>query len=156
MSFRLTNALAMFIDYMNWIFHLYLDKLVVVFIEYILVYSKTKEEHAEYLRLLLQILRDKKLWQTIQMWVLDEGCKISRPCSISRGISIDSNKIEAVLNWERPTMVTKVRSFLRLVEYYRRFIKGFFQIVFPLTQLTRKNVPFEWTTKCERRSHELR
>ena len=62
MSFGLTNALAMFMDYKNWIFRPYLDKFVVVFIDDTLVYSRTEEEYAEHLRPILQILREQKLY----------------------------------------------------------------------------------------------
>ena len=70
------------------------------------------------------------------------------------GILVDHSKIEAVLNWERLTTVTEARSFLGLAAYYRRFIKSFSQIALPLTYLTRKNVPFEWTTKYEKSFQE--
>jgi hypothetical protein len=65
------------------------------------------------------------------------------------GEAVDPSKVEAVLNWERPTNVTEIRSFLGLAGYYRCFIKGFSQIVIPLSKLTRKGVPFEWDSECE-------
>ncbi|XP_025678445.1 uncharacterized mitochondrial protein AtMg00860-like [Arachis hypogaea] len=63
---------------------------------------------------------------------------------------MDPSKIEAVVQWELPTTVTEVRSFLRLAGYYRRFIRGFSQVALPLTYLTRKEVPFVWTAECDR------
>ncbi|XP_072081170.1 uncharacterized protein [Arachis hypogaea] len=65
------------------------------------------------------------------------------------GIAVDPSKVEAVMEWERPTTVTEVRSFLGLAGYYRRFIEGFSRIALPMTKLTRKEVPFEWTSECE-------
>ncbi|XP_072066812.1 uncharacterized protein [Arachis hypogaea] len=65
------------------------------------------------------------------------------------GIAVDPSKVEAVMEWERPTTVTKVRSFLGLAGYYRRFIEGFSRIALPMTKLTRKDVPFVWTSECE-------
>ena len=64
-------------------------------------------------------------------------------------IQMDPKKIEAIIDWLRPTTVTEVRSFLGLVGYYRRFMKDFSKIVAPLTRLTHKNVKFIWTDRCE-------
>ena len=82
------------------------------------------------------------------MQILDEGGQIPRTCILG-GISVDSSKIEALLNWEWPTTVTEVRSFLGLAEYYRQFVKNLSQIALPLTKLTKKNASFEWTIECE-------
>ena len=65
------------------------------------------------------------------------------------GIQVDPKKIEAIIDWPRPTTVTEVRSFLGLAGYYRRFVKDFSKIATPLTRLTQKNVRFDWTDKCE-------
>ena len=65
------------------------------------------------------------------------------------GISVDPRKVEAVLDWSSPTSVTEVRSFLGLAGYYRRFIENFLKIAVPLTNLTRKSVPFVWCSKCQ-------
>ena len=66
------------------------------------------------------------------------------------GIIVVPNKIEAMVNWDRPTNVSEVRSFLGLAGYYRRFVDGFPRITTHLTQLTRKNVKFEWKEECEK------
>ncbi|XP_057758180.1 uncharacterized mitochondrial protein AtMg00860-like [Arachis stenosperma] len=65
------------------------------------------------------------------------------------GIAVDPSKVEAVMEWQRSTMVTKVRSFLDLAGYFQRFIKRFSQIALPMTKLTLKKMPFLWTTECE-------
>ena len=65
------------------------------------------------------------------------------------GIQVDPKKIEAVADWPRPTTVTKIRSFLGLAGYYRRFVKDFSKIAAPLTRLTQKNVKFVWTDRCK-------
>ena len=65
-------------------------------------------------------------------------------------ITVDPNKIEAVVNWDRPTNVSEVRSFLGLAGYYRRFVEGFSRIAALLTQLTWKNVKFKWKEECEK------
>ena len=72
------------------------------------------------------------------------------------GIYVDSQKVEAVANWEQPTTVTEVQSFLGLVGYYCRFIEGFSKIAGPLHCLTRKGVKFEWTDRCEESFQKLK
>ena len=128
---------------MNSIYRPYLDKFVVVFIDDILIYSKTKEEHEEHLKIALQVLRDNKLYAKLskcEFW-LEEVSFLGHVIS-KDGISVDPSKVEAVLNWERPTNITEIRSFLGLAGYYRRFIKDFSKIAVPLTRLTRKENPY--------------
>ena len=67
-----------------------------------------------------------------------------------QGISVDPEKVKAVLEWPRPTNVTEIRSFLGLAGYYRRFVEGFSKIAVPLTRLTQKEVRFEWSDVCEK------
>ena len=144
MSFGLTNALAVFMDLMNRVFHEYLDRFVIVFIDNILVYSKSQKEYEEHLRMVLQILRDRKLYAKSKMcefWlnqVVFLGHVISKD-----GITMDPNKIKAIVNWAVPTNVSEIRSFLGLGGYYRRFVEGFSRIATPLTRLTRKNAKFD-------------
>lgn len=72
------------------------------------------------------------------------------------GILVDPSKIEAVKNWPRPASVSEVRSFLGLASYYRRFVEGFSKIAVPLTELTRKNMRFAWSDRCEASFQELK
>ncbi|GKU89641.1 hypothetical protein SLEP1_g3755 [Rubroshorea leprosula] len=72
------------------------------------------------------------------------------------GISVDPEKVKAVVEWSRPTNVTEVRSFLGLAGYYRRYVEGFSRIAVPLTRLTQKGVKFEWTDECEQSYQELK
>ena len=155
MPFGLTNAPAAFMDLMNRVFKDFLDKFVVVFIDDILVYSKTEEEHEEHLRLTLQTLKEKQLYakfKKCEFW-LDKVVFLGHVIS-KDGISVDTAKVEAVSNWSQPKNASEVRSFLGLAGYYRRFIEGFSKIALPLTKLTRKNQKFEWTDDCKR-SFEL-
>jgi len=157
MPFGVTNAPAVFMDYMNRIFRPYLDRFVVVFIDDILIYSRTREEHADHLRIVLEVLREHQLYGKLskcEFW-LDEVQFLGHVIS-SRGISVDPSKIETVLKWERPQTVTEVRSFLGLAGYYRRFVEGFSKMVSPLTQLTRKDQPFSWTDKCDECFEEMK
>jgi len=157
MPFGVTNAPAIFMDYINRIFHHFLDKFVVVFIDDILIYSRTKEEHGEHLRSMLEILREKRLYDKLskcELW-LEEVNFLGHVIS-GQGISVYPTKVEAVLKWERPKTATEIRSFVGLAGYYRRFIKDFSRIVTPLTQLTHKNQPFAWTDRCEQSFVELK
>ncbi|XP_027922949.1 uncharacterized protein K02A2.6-like [Vigna unguiculata] len=157
MPFGVTNAPALFMDYMNKIFRPFLDKFVVVFIDDILIYSKTHEDHVQYLRTVLGILMEEKLYAKLskcEFWMREVqflGHVIS-----SLGILVDPTKVDVVLQWERPKSVKKITSFVGLAGYYKRFIEGFSKIVAPLTHLTRKDQPFAWTYKCEESFQELK
>ena len=147
--FGLTNASAAFMDLMNRVFHPYLDQFVVVFIDDILVYSKDAQDHEQHLRMVLQILREKKLFAKLskcEFW-LNEVSVLGYIVYVE-GIRVDPTKIEAIVNWKPPRNVTEVRSFLGLAGYYRRFVKGFSVIASSLTKLLRKGVKFEWDNKC--------
>ncbi|KAL0559024.1 hypothetical protein IC582_003613 [Cucumis melo] len=150
MSFGLTNAPAVFMVLMNRVFREFLDTFVIVFIDDILIYSKTEAEHEEHLRIVLQTLRDNKLYAKFskcEFWLKQVsflGHVVSKV-----GVSVDPAKIEAVTGWTRPSTVSEVRSFLGLAGYYRRFVENFSRIATPLTQLTRKGAPFVWSKECE-------
>jgi len=119
---------------------------MVVFIDNILVYSNSHLEHKQHLRVVLQTLRENQLYAKLdkcEFW-LKEVVFLGHVIS-AEGIFVDPRKVEAVLKRERPTNVTKIRSFLGLAGYYRRFIEGFSTIASPLTKLTRKKVRFVWS-----------
>ncbi|KAB2607658.1 S ribonuclease [Pyrus ussuriensis x Pyrus communis] len=157
MPFGLTNAPAAFMDLMNRVFQPYLDRFVIVFIDDILVYSKSKAEHVRHLTLVLKRLREHQLYAKFskcQFW-LDQVAFLGHIIS-AQGILVDPQKIAAVESWEQPRTVTEVRSFLGLAGYYRRFVKDFSVIALPLTRLTRKEVKFEWDDKCEQSFQQLK
>jgi hypothetical protein len=142
-SFRLTNAPAYFMYLMNKVFMEFLDKFVVVFIDDILIFSKTKEEHDEHMRLVLQKLREHKLYakrSKCEFW-LKEVSFLGHVVS-NGGIAVDRSKVQDVLNWKPPTNVSEIRSFLGLARYYRRFIEGFSKLAKPMTALLEKNAKF--------------
>ena len=112
MPFGLTNAPVVFMDLMNRVFHLYLDQFMVVFIDDILVYSSNKDENRKHLRIVLQILREKRLFAKFKkcdFW-LEEISFLGHIIS-GQGILVDPIKIEVILNWEAPKSVMKVHSF---------------------------------------------
>ena len=157
MPFGLTNAPTAFMDLMNRVFGPYLDKFVIVFIDDILVYSSSKEEHAEHLRIILQTLREHQLYAKFIkcQFLLDQVAFLGHVVSVE-GISVDPKKIEANVDWKPPTNVTEVRSFLGLAGYYRKFVEGFSKIATPLTKLTRKEEKFIWSEACQNSFDELK
>ena len=118
-----------------------------VFIDDILVYSKDAQEH-QHLKIVVQTLRDKKLYAKLSKceFLLKEVFFLGHIVS-AKGIRVDPTKIAAIVNWKPPRNVIKMRSFLGLVGYYRRFVRGFFVIASLLTKLLRKGIKFEWTDK---------
>jgi hypothetical protein len=154
MSFVLTNAPAYFTYLMNKIFMEYVDKFVVVFIDDLLIYSRSEEEH---LRLVLRKLRDHRLYATLskcEFW-LKQIAFLSH--IISKGdVSVDPSKIQVALCWNAHTSVSKIQSFLGLARYYRRFIDGFSKISKPMTELLEKDRKFKWTPAYEASFQELK
>ena len=152
MPFGLISATAAFMDLMNRVFRAYLDKFVIVFIDDMLIYSRSWEEHAEQLRTVLSTLSEHHLYAKFskcEFW-LDRvqflGHVVSRD-----GISDDPAKIDTVSKWPVPTKVAEIRNSLRLAGYYRRFVEGFSTLAAPLTAWTKKGRKYKWTDKCKRR-----
>ncbi|KAA3483712.1 DNA/RNA polymerases superfamily protein [Gossypium australe] len=144
MPFGLTNAPAVFMDLMNRVFRLYLDKFVVVFIDDILIYSRDESDHAEHLRAILQTLRDNQLhakFSKSEFWLREVGF-LGHIVS-GDGIRVDPGKISTIVEWKQLRNVSEVKSFLGLAGYYRRFVKGFSMIATPMTKLLHKDVKFE-------------
>ena len=130
---------------------------MVVFIDGILVYSKNKEEREKHLRVVLQTLKEHKLFAKLkkcEFW-LDQISFLGHVVS-KDGISVDPGKVEAVLSWKRPTTMFEVISFLGMGGYYKRFIESFFKISQSLTRLTQKNVKFVWSKECHSSFEELK
>jgi hypothetical protein len=135
-SFGLTNVSAHFIYLMNSVFMPELDKFVVVFIDDILVYSKTMEEHEEHLQIVLQHLRAHQLYAKFskcEFWI-NEVPFLGHVIS-PKGITMDPDKVNEVLDWKQPTSVSKVQNFLGLTGYYRMFIPNFSKIAKLITEL---------------------
>jgi hypothetical protein len=142
---------------MNSVFMLELDKFIVVFIDDILIYSKTEEDHVDHLRVVLQRLRDHRLYAKFskcEFWL--NSVKFLGYTISSKGISIDPTKVQEVMDWKPTTSVHQIRSFLGLAGYYQRFIPDFSKIAKPMTELLKKEVKFHWDDKCEKTFHTLR
>jgi hypothetical protein len=157
MSFGLTNASAYFMYLMNKVFMKYLDKFIVVFIDDILVYSRSEEEHEEHLHLTLQKLRENRLYAKLskcEFWI--KQVTFLEHVILKGGIYVDPSKVRDVLSWNAPMSVGDIQSFLRLAGYYQRFIEGFSKISKPITELLEKDKKFVWTSACEASFQELK
>lgn len=145
LPFGLTNAPATFMHLMHQTFRPFLDDFVIVFLDDILIFSKTREEHEEHVRKVLQMLRQEKLFAK------ESKCELFRTeveflgHIVGRdGVRMMEDKVKAVQEWPTPTRVSHVRSFLGTAGYYRRFIRDFSKISTPLSNLTKESTKFEW------------
>ncbi|GBG84145.1 hypothetical protein CBR_g38119 [Chara braunii] len=150
MPFGLCNAPSTFQHAMNRIFHDYLDKFVIVYLDDILIFSKTFEEHVAHLDKVLSLLPQHKFK------INGEKCEFGRTRVLylgheisTKGLKPDDAKVATIRDWPRPQYVTEMRSFLGMTGYYRTFVKNYSIVAAPLTDLTRLDTPWEWTDECE-------
>lgn len=150
MPFGLTNAPAMFQSLMNVLFAELLRKGVLVFMDDILIYSATLEEHAVLLRQVLEILHSNKFYiKRSKCFFAHHSMEYLGHVISDKGVATDPSKVDAVVKWPVPTSVKHLRGFLRLTGYYRRFIQHYGVITRPLTELLRKGSTFMWMTTQE-------
>jgi RNase H-like domain found in reverse transcriptase/Reverse transcriptase (RNA-dependent DNA polymerase)/Integrase zinc binding domain/Chromo (CHRromatin Organisation MOdifier) domain/Retroviral aspartyl protease/Integrase core domain len=150
LPFGLTNAPATFMHLMHQTFREFLDDFVLVFLDDILIFSRTLEEHKQHVAKVLSVLRKEKLFAKeskcdfFKTEVEFLGHLVGRD-----GVRMMQDKVQAVKEWPTPKRVTDVRAFLGTAGYYRKFIKDFSSIAAPLSDLTKDNVKFEWTASQE-------
>ena len=145
MPFGATNAPSQFMHMMNDVLSGYLDVFVLVFLDDILVYSKTVEEHAEHLRKVFAALRKHRLFaKASKCSILEEEVEFLGQWITPHGAAPVKEKVRAVRNWERPQTVKDVRSFLGFANYYRRFVPRYAEVAAPLTYLTKKDIEMTW------------
>ncbi|GBG88384.1 hypothetical protein CBR_g47083 [Chara braunii] len=150
MPFGLCNAPGTFQHAMNRIFHDHLDKFVVVYLDDILIFSTSAEEHAKHVETVLSLLRRHKYKVNL------EKCEFGRTKILylshevsAEGIRPEDAKVASTRDWPRPQTVIEVRSFLGMCGYYRNFVKNYSTVASPLTDLTRLDTPWDWSDECE-------
>ncbi|GJP48756.1 hypothetical protein CLOM_g8031 [Closterium sp. NIES-68] len=157
LSFGLTNAPASFQRAMNDVFREALGEFVLVYLDDILVYSKTEAEHTQHLKWVLGKLREHKYFA--RLWkchFYKRELEYLGHIVGNNGLKVDPKKVTAVQEWPVPQDVGQVRSFLGLANYFRRFLENYSTIVAPLTALTRKGWAWEWTSECQQAFEEVK
>jgi hypothetical protein len=148
--FGLTNAPTTFQEMMNELFHPYLRKFVLVFFDDILIYSKTWTKHLKHLEQVLSLLEENQFYAKRSKCTFgkDEVEYLGHIIS-KEGVKVDPKKIKAIIEWSKPKSISKLRGFMGLTGYYRRFIKNYAHIIAPLTNLLKKN-SFHWSEEARR------
>ena len=157
LPFGLTNAPASFQTMMNNVLAPYLGKFCVVYLDDVLIYSQTPEEHLRHIRLVLEQLQKHKLHVKLSKCLFGRKSVDFLGHIVAEGqVRMDPRKIEAVQDWPRPRTVTEVRGFLGLAGYYRKFIHNFAKMATPLTELTKKTLEFQWTATAQRAFEDVK
>lgn len=157
LPFGLCNAPATFMYLMNDLFKPYLDVFVIVYLDDILIFSKTLNEHKEHVKKVLEILRKNELYakkekcEMFRTEVSFLGHRVS-----GNGIGMEQEKINAVLKWPEPKNVNEIQQFLGLAGYYRRYIKNFSGIVSPISELLSNKITFKWTERQQHAFEQLK
>jgi hypothetical protein len=146
----LTNAPSTFQTVMNSILHPYMRKFVVVYIDDILIFSKSEAKHQAHVRLVLEVLKRKKFYICkAKSSFAQKEVKYLGHIGDKHGIRPGPKKVKAVQTWPVPKNVHDVRSFLGVVNYFRKFIEHYSETAVPLTNLTKKSHPWVWTGRCQ-------
>lgn len=151
MPMGLRNAPATFQAFLNSIFREYIDEFVVIYLDDILVLSDNREDHLRHLRIVLTKLRDYKLYVGRNKYeLMQEETEFLGLIVGRNGVKIGEERKRVIKEWPLPQNITELRSFLGLVQFFRRFIRKFSRIAAPLTNLTRKHSTIsQWDTECE-------
>ena len=157
MPFRLINASATFQAFINNVLREYLNQFVIIYLDDILIYSKTKEQHVQHICKVLQALQDAGLQVKPEKSLFH--CKevhflgfIVTP----EGLRMNSEKIQSVIEWPVPKNIKEVQSFLGFMNFYRKFIEKYSKIASPLTELIRKDQKFKWSPEAQKAFDELK
>ena len=149
MPFGLTNAPSSFQRFMNTIFGDLLDVYIVVYLDDILIFSSSLEEHRDHVKEVLRRLRRHGLYAKAEkcVWEQDSVEFVGFHCS-AKGLRMSEDKVRSILDWPEPRNVRDIQSFLGFANFYRRFIANYSDIVVPLTRLLRKDAPWSFDENC--------
>ncbi|WMV37680.1 hypothetical protein MTR67_031065 [Solanum verrucosum] len=156
-SFGLKNVPTAFMDLMNRVFRQYLDILVIVFIDDILTYLRSEDEHTDHLRIVLQVLKAQQFFAKFskcEFWL--RSVAFLGHIVSDKGTEVDLKKKDAIKSFPRPLSPSNIRSFLGLTGYYTIFFEGFSSFASSLIELIQKKVKFIWSKSCEKSFHELK
>jgi hypothetical protein len=144
-AFGLTNAPSTFMCLMNEVLRSFIGKFVVVYFDDMLIYSKSLDEHIEYLCAIFGALREACLFANLEKctFCTDRVAFLGYVVT-PQGVEVDEAKIEAIKSWPIPGALTQLLSFFGLAGFYRRFMRDFSTIAAPLNDLMKKGVPFYW------------
>jgi hypothetical protein len=156
MPFGLCNAPATFQAFVNDTLREYLDKFLVVYLDDILIYSSTPEEHTQHVKLVLEKLQNARLSLKLEKCEFNvQKVEFLGFIITPDGIAMDPSKVEAIKNWPVPKNVHDIQVFTGLTNFYRRFIKDYSKKCVPLTDLLKKDMPFDWTPAADSAFHQL-
>ncbi len=143
LSFKLINDFISFQQYMNDVLWDFLNDFCQVYLDDILIYSKTQQEHKQHVKMILNQLQEADLQMNI--WKCEfnvEEIIFLKVIMLEQDLHINSIKVKVIVNWTTSINLKKVQSFVRFINFYRHFIKNFSKLVKSFTQLTRKNTSF--------------
>ena len=150
MPFGLTNAPATFQRFMNDVLKSVIKKFALVYLDDVIIYSKTLDQHITHIEKVLDLLRKAGLKIKISKCTfLQTSVNYLGHVISQTGITPDPKKTKAIESFPTPTNISHLKSFLGLAGYYRKFIKNFAAKAHALTMLTRKNIPWKWTQEEE-------
>jgi hypothetical protein len=157
MPFGLTNAPSTFMRLMNEVLKDFTGKFVIVYLDDILIYNHSKEEHLRHLRLVLNKLQKEKLLINLKKCTFMKTKLIYLGFFISqKGLKMDQEKVKAIIEWPTPRNVFEVRSFHGLASFYRKFIRNFSGICAPIVETIKGNKQlFQWTEGILRKGFQL-
>jgi hypothetical protein len=149
MFFELINESSIFQNFMNDILMNYFDEFVIIYLNDIIVYSNSKKKHIQYVRKILQRLREANIQIDVNKCEFHIiKTKFLKMIIDRDDIKMNFEKIKIIIEWRKLTHLKKVQTFLNFVNFYKQFIKNFFKIVKSFVKFIRKDHLFSWSKNC--------